>query len=506
MAMKSMKNAAALLFPLILIGFFVFLLAQGGFLANRLNLPDTEKTTAQTASSTKGQERLPYVTTPKVEMTRPDPLFTVGSADNQAPHSDKADDGALSAPPSTESDSLPVFAPTQTESAWPLVTEFAGAGFITLPLEKEKKDETNCFVTEFADTLPITLTPQVPAPHTETIRAVYVATVYNLDFPSASNLSSSALRAELDELVRTVKANDLNTIFFQVRPASDALYASALFPTSRFLSGQQGAPLALDPLGYLVQKAHAEEIAVHAWINPYRVTLSGESLSSLAENNPARLHPEWTYAVNGQVYYNPAHAGVRALVAEGIAEILKNYAVDGVLFDDYFYPADVGKADASEYAAYQASGGHLSLEDWRRKNVNLLIELSYRTVKQTRADCLFGVSPRGIWRNQSDDPTGSATAGGAAYDEIFCDALAWVKGGYLDYLSPQIYWGFSHAQAPFGTLADWWSNALFNRDVELVVSLASYYLPESEIEAQKAYLEALSAYAGYALYNYSSIK
>ena len=150
-------------------------------------------------------------------------------------------------------------------------------------------------------------------------------------------------------------------------------------------------------------------------------------------------------------------------------------------------------------------GGRLSLGDWRRENINRLIERTYQTIKSCRKGCLFGVSPRGVWRNATDDPKGSDTLGGAAYDEIFCDALAWVKGGYLDYLSPQIYWRFDNSAAPFGTLADWWNEALKDSGVTLVVALAPYSLPKSEIEKQVTYLKTLSQANGYALFRYASL-
>lgn len=408
-------------------------------------------------------------------------------------------------PPMTEDGeaSVPVFG---DGGGMNYITEFEDAGFIHYPVTTTKEAGSGAFVTEFPDTTPITIRPVLPEPAREEMRAVYVATVYNLDFPSGAGKTAAALKSELEAIVNRAAKEGFNTIIFQVRPASDALYQSAIFPSSRFLTGKQGASLPLDPLAYLIKIAHAKDIAVHAWINPYRVTLPGENLDSLSPENPARKHPDWTYTVGGQVYYDPALPAVRALVAEGIAEILLNYNVDGVMFDDYFYPSNIGLADIARYEAYQNAGGELSLSDWRRENVNRLIELSYRTVKEHRPDCLFGVAPRGIWRNASDDPTGSATAGGGAYDEIYCDALAWVKNGWLDYLSPQIYWSFSHKTAPFGVLADWWNKALAGTGIRLVVSLAGYSLPESELLAQKAYLAELAAYGGFAFYSFSHLK
>ncbi len=348
-------------------------------------------------------------------------------------------------------------------------------------------------VTGFSGTSAIKLTQKTPV------------SVFNLNFPSKKGLSKEELEGELDSIVSSAKRQGLNTIFFQVRPSSDALYFSDIFPTSKYISGNEGDSLETDPLGYLINAAHKEGIKVFAWVNPYRVTTASDSLSSLSAENPAVKYPELTYTVGDNLYYKPSSARVRALVAEGIAEIVNRYDVDGVVLDDYFYPSEIGDEDKDEYSSYLASGGGLSLADFRRENVNLLIELCYRTVKSCDKSCLFGVSPRGIWRNSSQDPEGSDTSGSSAYDEIYCDALAWVEGGYVDFLSPQIYWSFSNKTAPFATLADWWRERLSKSSVILIPSLAGYYLSEDEISAQKSYLEKNEGFSGYVIYSYSSI-
>ena len=505
--MNKLKTMAAVLLPLMLVTFFLFLLSGQGYFSARVNWPADGTETGGTEGTTPAFSApiSPSASSPDAEKTEAPPAPSssepvISDSPNTTPSRP-----AVTTEKEDEDDSVPVFGPG---GDFDYVTEFDGAGVIELPEKDETSDTGNAFVTEFPDTLPITVPSAEPSEDgkREEMRAVYVATVYNLDFPSAGGLSAASLKKELEALVDAAASQNLNTIIFQVRPASDAFYQSEIFPTSRFLTGKQGDPLVLDPLAYLIRIAHAKDIAVHAWINPYRVTLPNEPLSSLSPDNPAVRHPEWTYSVGGQIYYDPSLPAVRALVAEGIAELLTNYNLDGVMFDDYFYPSDIGLADLARYEEYREDGGALSLADWRRENVNQLIELSYRTVKEHRPDCLFGVAPRGIWRNASDDPAGSDTAGGSAYDEIYCDALAWVKAGWLDYLSPQIYWSFSHSKAPFGVLADWWNEALAGSGIDLVVSLAGYSLPESEIAAQKVYLSALSSYGGYAFYSYSYLR
>jgi len=406
--------------------------------------------------------------------------------------------------PQSEEKSVDAMAPQLPHR--PLVTEFYDAYEVVLPKETQENESTKpqkpALVTGFSGTLPLALPVASPNVSENEMRAVYVASAYNLDFPSRSGLSKSALQQELDAMVNEAVSAGMNTIFFQVRPASDALYRSDIFPVSRYLAESEGGAMALDALGYLIEKAHAKGIQVHAWINPFRVRSASESDAVLSKNNPAKVNPVLTFTVEGAVYYNPALKGVQELIVDGVREILVRYDVDGILFDDYFYPENMQNEDAKEYVAYQKAGGTLSLGDFRRENINVLIESVYRTVKKEKPRCLFGVAPRGVWRNAEDDPSGSDTRGGAAYDAIFCDALAWVKGGYIDYLSPQIYWNFDHKAAPFAVLADWWNKALRGSGVKLCVSLACYSLPKEEIARQREYLLKLSAYGGFALYRY----
>ncbi len=406
--------------------------------------------------------------------------------------------------PQSEENSVDAMAPQLPFR--PFVTEFNNAYEVVLPKETEKKPEKPALVTGFSGTLPLALPVSSPNVSDDEMRAVYVASAYGLDFPSRPGLSRSALEKELDAIVNKASLSGMNTIFFQVRPASDALYKSDIFPVSRYLAESEGGAMALDALGYLIGKAHAKGIKVHAWINPFRVRSASESDAVLSKNNPAKKNPALTFTVEGAVYYNPALAKVHDMILDGVREILCRYDVDGILFDDYFYPENMQNEDAKEYAAYQKAGGTLSLGDFRRENINLLIKSVYRTVKEEKPRCLFGVAPRGVWRNAEDDPSGSDTRGGAAYDAIFCDALAWVKGGYLDYLSPQIYWSFDNKAAPFATLADWWNKALAGSGVKLCVSLALYSQSQEEIARQKEYLQKLSQYGGFALYRYGNME
>jgi len=350
------------------------------------------------------------------------------------------------------------------------------------------------------------------------VRGVWIATVENINFPSKPGLDAASLMLELDAIVANVKALNLNAIYFQVRPTSDALYDSALFPTSKYLTGDQSklVPGGFDPLGYLLEKAHAENIAVHAWVNPLRVT-SGTAnapehdLSKLAPNNPARLFPEWTvpYA-DGKLYYNAGIPGVRELVAAGVAEIVKKYDVDGIVFDDYFYPYPVSGAKFDDDEEYKLYGNGMKLGDWRRENINLMMRDCYIAVKSVDPDCLFGAAPFGIWQNDDGKNGGSATTGMEAYESLYCDALAWIEGGYIDYIAPQIYWQFSTSSARYDTLVRWWNKQLEGHDnIDLLICHAAYrsaeWGTENEIRNQVEYARSELSYTGSIFYGWAAI-
>jgi len=345
------------------------------------------------------------------------------------------------------------------------------------------------------------------------VRGVWIASVFNINYPSRTDLDSASLKSELDRILDVCEKNDLNTVFFQVRPSCDALYESELFPVSKSLSTT--GSLTFDPLRYLLTEAHARNIFVHAWVNPLRVTTSADSEASLPADSPAVKYPEWCvkYA-DGKLYFNAGVPELRSFVAEGVGEIVKNYDVDGVVFDDYFYPYPVNGAqfdDADEFAAYGKD--YADIGDFRRDNINKLIKEVYDTVKATDAECLFGVSPAGVWQNNDGANGGSDTLGFEAYREIYCDALAWVRGGYVDYISPQIYWQIGKSGTPFDTVADWWNKNLDGTGVELWISHGVYRYDESdwgesagEMASQVEYSRELMAYRGSVFYGYDKLR
>ncbi len=357
------------------------------------------------------------------------------------------------------------------------------------------------------------------------VRGVWIATVNNINFPSKKGLGANALKSELDAIIKTSRDNGINAIYFQVRPSSDALYNSEIFPTSEYLSGTQGkkADEDFDVLEYLVKNAHENGIKVHAWVNPLRVTYGtrenpAHDTSKLASTNPARMHPEYTVAyADGKLYYNAGLEEVRALVADGVREIVLGYDVDGIIFDDYFYPYTVYNSDGTKAAfddseAYKMYGNGMSLEDFRRDSINKLVKECYDTVKECDSDMLFGVSPFGIWQNNDGKNGGSDTSGLEAYHELYCDALAWIEGGYVDYISPQIYWDFTNSAARYDTLVRWWNAACDGTGVDLIVSHGVYKYAEgwedidNEIKNQIGFARSEMTYRGSILYGYDVIK
>lgn len=308
----------------------------------------------------------------------------------------------------------------------------------------------------------------------EEMRGVWVSSVYNLDYPGRTTTSAQTLKSEADAILDNAVKAGLNTVFLQVRPTSDALYDSDIFPWSHWLTGKQGtAPQdGFDPLAYWVEQAHKRGLELHAWINPYRVTRD-KNWDELDPSNPAKQHTDWAVQYSdGNYYYDPGIPEVRELVVDGAAEIVENYDVDGIHLDDYFYPGQ-DFDDADTYAKYGADFD--SIADWRRDNVNQLVAMLDEELHELDPDLAFGISPAGVWANKSTDPRGSDTKGGnESYVKAYADSLAWIEAGTVDYIIPQIYWEIGHPAADFATLTDWWADQVKGTDVKLYIGLAAY--------------------------------
>jgi uncharacterized lipoprotein YddW (UPF0748 family)/N-acetylmuramoyl-L-alanine amidase len=348
-------------------------------------------------------------------------------------------------------------------------------------------------------------------------RGLWVASVYNLDYPSAAGMDADALKAEAVTLLDKASNIGFNAVFLQVRPMSDALYPSDIFPWSAFVSGQQGVAPAgdFDPLAFWIEEAHKRDIELHAWINPFRVAAGSpdqpaHDLNRLASNHPARQHPEWTVPYkNGNLYYDPGIPGVQEMIIAGVREIVRRYPVDGIHYDDYFYP-DTDFPDQASYAAY---GNSVDLGDWRRANINTFIQNTRSAIQDTYKAKLqeaglteaapspeavppealplealpldadaqpnlrqprFGVSPFGIWLNTASSPEGSDTNGSESYRRHYADTRSWVKNQWLDYICPQIYWHIGYEIADYSRLVRWWADTVNNTTVDLYIGMAAY--------------------------------
>ncbi len=359
------------------------------------------------------------------------------------------------------------------------------------------------------------------------VRGVWISTVYNINFPSKAGLSSNEQKAELDAIVANAKAANLNTIFFQVRPTSDALYKSDIYPTSAYLVGKQGAALVddFDPLEYIIKRSHESNIELHAWINPFRITAGSAStidadVKALADTNPAVMHKDWTVAYDdGKLYFDPGIPEARKLIISGAVEIVQKYDVDGIHIDDYFYPYPVyvtdenGKktlADFNDANTYNAYGGGMEKGDWRRQNINAFVGDLRDAVKAARADCEFGVSCAGIWANAANLDGGSDTNGMQSYFDTYSDSKYWIENELVDYICPQIYWEMSHKAAPFDVLCKWWSSVVDGTRVKLYIGHALYknesWSDKTEITRQVEFARSWYGYKGSVFFGYDQIE
>ncbi|MEO3870189.1 family 10 glycosylhydrolase [Nonomuraea sp. B12E4] len=305
------------------------------------------------------------------------------------------------------------------------------------------------------------------------LRGVWIATTTNIDWPSRTGLSPARQRAEYVKIMDAAARRNLNAVFLQVRPASDALYKSSLEPWSQYLTGTAGKDPGWDPMPFLIEEAHKRGLEFHAWFNPYRAAYDA-SPAKLPADHPARQHPDWTVKYGGRLYYNPGLPAVRDHVIKVITDVVERYDVDGVHFDDYFYPYPVAGAKFDDRAAFAKYGKGKKLAGWRRDNVNTLVAQVDEAVHAAKPHVKFGISPFGIWRNKSNDPAGSATSGMSAYDTIYADARAWIRSGTVDYVLPQLYWPRGHKLADYTTLARWWGDAVEGSDVQLYIGQALY--------------------------------
>ncbi len=292
------------------------------------------------------------------------------------------------------------------------------------------------------------------------LRGVWITTQFNLDWPSKPGLEARVQQEELSDIFANLVSLNFNAVFLQVRGAGDALYPSAYAPWAKVLSGRLGTPPEplYDPLSFALKEAHHSGLEFHAWMNPFRVAQSFSEDTDFPARHIYRKHPEWCLAYARKLYLDPGIPAARAYLIEVIEELLRQYEVDGLHFDDYFYPypsAGLEFPDSSSYRLYNPDS--LERGGWRRQNINRFIEGVRESLLRLRPEIEFGISSFGVWRNLEDDKRGSATrAGIRSYDDLYADVLYWIEEGWIDYVLPQLYFSRSLKAADFDVLIDWW--------------------------------------------------
>ena len=296
-------------------------------------------------------------------------------------------------------------------------------------------------------------------------RAAWVATVDNIDWPSKKGLPVDSQKAEFVRLADMHKMNGMNALIVQIRPATDAFYPSPYEPWSEWLTGTQGQPPMpyYDPLQFMIEETHKRGMEFHAWCNPYRADyLIGKT--SISPSHITKVRPEWFLEYGGKRYFDPGNKAVQEYTIQVIKDVLERYDVDGLHFDDYFYPYRIAGKEFPDGISYSTSGTTLARDDWRRSNVDSIIVRLHRLIRAEKPGCKFGISPFGVWRNSDKDPMGSNTkAGQTNYDDLYANILLWLKEGWIDYVAPQLYWEFGHRAAPYEVLLEWWSKNTYGR-------------------------------------------
>lgn len=294
------------------------------------------------------------------------------------------------------------------------------------------------------------------------MRAAWIATVANIDWPKQEHIGNTEKqKADMISMLNRLQALHFNTVIFQVRPTADALYYSDLEPFSHWVSGKQGIKndTCYDPLEFVVQEAHKRCIDVHVWLNPYRVTNKFDT-AQMDSSHIFFKHKEWFWKYGDKWYFDPGLDQTRQWLCKIVEDIVHRYDIDAVHFDDYFYPYPIGGKPLPDRKTFEKyPRGFSNINDWRRNNVNLVIQELSKVIKKEKPWVEFGISPFGVWRNKASDPQrGSDTQAGIQnYDNLYADILLWMNRGWIDYVMPQLYWEIGKTVADYKTLAYWWA-------------------------------------------------
>lgn len=298
-------------------------------------------------------------------------------------------------------------------------------------------------------------------------RGVWVATVDNIDWPSKGNFNSDSQKVEFIRLLDMHQRNGLNALIVQIRPVTDAFYPSPYEPWSEFLTGTQGLPPApfYDPLEFMIAETHKRGMAFHAWMNPYRAVFN-ITTSSIASNHITKIHPEWFLTYGDKRYFDPGSKETQQYLCNVVKDVVSRYAIDAIHFDDYFYPYKIPGKEFPDNESFIKYGMGMTKDDWRRSNTDSIISKLSIIIKKENPKCQFGISPFGVWRNESKDPVNGSKTNGAQtnYDDLYADILLWLRKGWIDYVAPQLYWEFGHKIAPYEILLDWWSKHTYGKN------------------------------------------
>ena len=308
--------------------------------------------------------------------------------------------------------------------------------------------------------------PPAEEPAKREFRAVWVASYHNIDWPSKRGLSSEEQQNEFVQIAKQQKDNGMNALVVQIRPCGDAFYQSEFSQWSEWLTGTQGNPPApyYDPLSFMVEETHQRNMEFHAWMNPFRA-ISHDRFSSVSPKHITHQKPEWFFKYGPKTFFNPGIPEVRNYLAGIVAEVVRNYDVDGIHFDDYFYPYRTDNEpipDQKTFLKYR--GDFTNIDDWRRHNIDLFVKQVADSIQAIKPHVKFGISPIGIWRNKAQDPEGSVSqVSHSSYDGLYADVRKWLKEGWIDYVAPQLYWSTRHPYANYSELLPWWAKNSFDR-------------------------------------------
>ncbi len=297
-------------------------------------------------------------------------------------------------------------------------------------------------------------------------RGVWIATVVNTDWPP-KGATTAQQKAEFIRQLDQHQRNRMNAMIVQIRPAADAFYPSDYEPWSQWLTGVQGQPPSpyYDPLQFMIEETHKRGMEFHAWLNPYRANFNINT-SSIAANHVTRTHPEWFLTYGDKKYFDPGNREARQFVVTVVRDIVKRYDIDAIHMDDYFYPYRLEGKEFPDETSYRNSRSTLKKGDWRRSNVDTIIQDLGVAIKQEKRLCRFGISPFSVWRNKKDDPEGSDTkAGQTNYDDLYADIVLWLKKGWIDYVAPQLYLAIRHDKIAYEKILDWWSRHSYGRHI-----------------------------------------